>query len=494
MDALLFGFFVLLIVALSVASYVFPIVAGLALVRLAVFQVLRLHALGQSRPALLGAARALGLAVHRNSLVLGDEIGGPVEGVELRIRPVNAFGWRWRGLSPGSLEIVLRTDAPLPPRMVVRSRGLELAGAPSLGDPVRTHEPVFDQELSAYGRAVDVAARLDASLRRRLLDVVSRAEIHAEGDQITLITRRPIIVPIVLVKLLERVAALGRDLAARGPTIPDRLLANALSDPTIAVRYHNLDMLLREYPGSPQALEAQRIAWDAPERGIRYLAAIRRGAEGLPFLFETVEVTTESPSLRILAMRHLAHHAPRASVLPMLRRLLKDDAPAVVKAALELIGRLKDREAIPALTALAARWSTAESTRVLAIEAVGNIGDPTTERFLLDFLPGGRFELACVPLKLAAATAIGRLGSRGSLRALRRLVRMGRQAKELASVARASIARIEVRCGPGGRGQLSIAGESDPRGAVSIAGAFPGALSLPSRAGVRPREKGELGP
>src|SRR5262249_40353266 len=158
------------------------------------------------------------------------------------------------------------------------------------GEPVKTHDRIFDEELVVYGWATEAVARLDANLRNRLLHLSERATIHAEDGMITFITRSPIIVGIVLSRLLERIAELGRDLSAEGPAIPSRLLANAMSEESTEVRFHNLDLLFREYPTSDQAQDGLRIAWDARERSIRYLAAIRRGDEGLAFLRETAEI------------------------------------------------------------------------------------------------------------------------------------------------------------------------------------------------------------
>jgi len=254
-----------------------------------------------------------------------------------------------------------------------------------------------------------------------MIDLSHRAAIHAEDGEITFITRRPIIVGVVLSKLLERIALLGRDLSSEGPEVPSRLLANAMSEELVNVRYHNLDLLLREYPTSEQAQDGLRIAWDSRERGLRYLAAIRRGSEGLAFLVETADAKSEPATLRVMVLRHLVHHAPRETMVALLRRTLKDDSAILVRTSAELIGRLRDRGAIPALTSLATRWSTNEDTRIRAIEALGNISDPSVERFILDFIGIGRYDFSTLAIKSAAADALGKIGTRGSIKALRRL-------------------------------------------------------------------------
>jgi hypothetical protein len=434
----------------------------------------RVSPLHRTRPALREAADRLSLTVEKRTAIGGETIAGRVHGVRIVIGPAPG-GFAWKKSSPGGLEIKLLLDAPLGHRFVIASKGERLHRLPP-GEPVKLHDPVFDEELVVYGRASEAAGRLDANLRRRLVELSRRAAIHAEEGTITFVTRTPIKVGVVLSRLVEKAAELARDLSADGPSMPSRLLANAMSEETVEVRFFNLDLLLREYPTSDQAQDGLRIAWDARERSLRYLAAIRRGREGLEFLCETAELTSESPSLRVMIMRHLAHLSEPKTLADMLRRQLRDESATVARTAIELLGRLRDPHAVQPLAAIATHRWTHEETRIRAIDALASIGDPSVERFLVDFLHGDH-ELARITIKTAAAAALGKLGTRAALKPLTRFKQQYRAITAIAEVANTAIARIESRYGPAERGQLSLAMMTEADGALSLPHAPKGAIS-----------------
>jgi hypothetical protein len=487
LDLIALGVLLLLLTGLSLISYLFPLLAVIGATRLLAFQAMRVATLHRARPALREAASRLALTAEVGKAFPLPALSGRLHGVGISIRPAPArLEWKCGRRSPGGLEIALSLAVPLPHRLVIATRD-DFAAADAV-EPVKTRDHPFDREFLVHGRASDVAARLDAGLRRRLVELSRRAMIYAEGESITFVTRRPIVAGVVLAKLVERMALVGRDLSEEGPAVPDRLLANAMSEESTEVRFHNLDLLLREFPTSDQAEDASRIAWDARERAIRFLAAIRRGQEGLAFLIETAELTSEAPPLRVMILGHLAHHAPGEATIALLRRTLCDASLSVARTSIEMLGRLGDQGAISALKSLAARWSVDDETRICAIKALGSIGDVRrapdrdrvafgVERFLLELLGRLRFDFATPAIKAAAATALGRIGSLASLKTLHRLRKQHAGSALVVEAAAAAIAKIETRSGPVERGQLSLSAPRESEGGLSLASSALGAVS-----------------
>lgn len=469
-------FLLFLVVALggiALLIYLLPVAALIGFGRFMLKSFRRIQANQNNRPTLARLADELDLEVQQSSLFFGDRLSGTFAGFEITIdTPASSpSGTRWS--RPGSVRIRLTTANELPHRLALFSRDAPLADRLPAGKPIRSFDSAFDHDFIAYGRGVDVAARLDANVRRRLIELDARGDVLAQDDSIVVVTRRAP-TPSLLVHILHRAAALGRDLTGDGPGAPDRLLANAMSDTNIAVRYQNLDLLLRSFPASEQAAQGLRLAWDAPERGIRYLAAIRKGVETHPFLEETALMTSEPENLRVMVLRHLARHGSRESVVALLHRALRDPAPPVGRTAVELLGRLQDRSAVPLLIAFVERAQEDDQARIAVAQALGNIGDPAAESCLLVLLAED-----LLAVKVAAATALAKAGTSASLPTLARVAQRYLGLPELAAAARSAIARIETRNGPADRGQLSLVEGRVLDGALSLPLANGGELSLP---------------
>lgn len=492
-------------VAFIWAALLVPVTASMTSLAWLVRQLKRLAALRAGRPVLAEATRALTLAPSRSSLLSGDASEGLVRGCFVAVDQRPPPG---RRPSPeGTLTIEVTCPAPLPHRIALFAAGGPPPARAPAGDPLRTYDPRFDAAFVTYGRAAGVFARLDADLRAALIDLDAKVELTVEADRLVAVTRRacpsgPELVRIIH-RLVEVACALG---APPGPLAP-RLLANAAADPEPGVRYENLDLLLREHADTAEATRGLELAWNASEPGIRYLAAIRRGDEGLPFLEQTAVDPASPVPLRVLVLRHLARHAPRARVLPLLHGLLDGGggpalparpreagggraAPRMIREpVIALLGRLAAPESLPLLIRLAWSPSEAQETRCVVAAALGNLGDPAAEPCLLAMLEDRDPEVA-----VAAITALGRVGTSASISAIHRAIQRHPRARGLTSAGRTALARIELRLGPGGRGHLSMVEVPAQVGALSLpAGssgsvslATPGAVSLGDGRGAEP--------
>lgn len=464
MSPLLFFPMVLGLASLSIFFSLLPLAAFFGVAGYLVSHLRRLRAVQRTRPALTVAATRLDLSVKRSSVVSGTEVSGVVSGFEVT---VDQYTSQRRTTDFPASPLRIRVKMPLE-RLALFSRGADL-------DESRfswslTFDDAFDCRFRVYGVQEDIAARLDAGMRRRLIDLNVAAEIRAFAGELTLVLRRPIERSLPIVKLIENAVAVAFDLTSTGPSVPDRLLTNAIGDPNVAVRYQNLAVLLSKYPLAPQAREGLRVAWEARERGMRYLAAIRLGEDGFSFLTETISMTAEPVRLRVMALRHLATCFPRERACPMIIQHLNAPALPLREAAVELAGRLRIREAVPTLADMSTPSNTA-TLRALVAQALGEIGAREGEPALVTLL-----DAEPIAIKLAAVVSLGRIGSARALPHLRRLTSRYMSIRELVEAARKASREIESRTI--GRGELSIASSGSGEGALSLTPPTEGALSL----------------
>lgn len=468
--------FVLILFAVTFGAvfYVLPLAALIAATRLAGRHVARLRAVSSGRPTLVEAAEHLSLRRVSTSRVRGDAYAGRVGStwLELSQRP--------RPSMPGGalacLRITLNTEVRLPDRLELRSRVGDAHARLALPAAVRTCDPSFDRRFVTSGRPAGVAARLDAVLRQRLVALDDDLVLSIADEGLVAETRRPMPARTV-VRLVGELAGVLEALADAGPQTEARLLTNGLTDPELAVRYQNLELLLREHPSTPEAREGLKLAWQAPERGIRFLAAIRGTSENATaFLEETVAREDEPVLLRTMSLEHLARRAPLERVRPLLHRMFTSEHSRLRAAAIALAGRLRDGASVNALLALGRRMPLSPAARAAIARALGAIGDERAEPRLLELLGDAE-----VDVKVAAATALGRAGSSRSLGPLGRVVSRYAAVRALSDAAASAVARIEVRVGPVERGRLSIL-DSSARGALAFPDAEPGALALASKA------------
>ena len=175
----------------------------------------------------------------------------------------------------------------------------------------------------------------------------------------------------------ERLAAL--DAAMRGPD-RERAILLALEDDALAVRDRAIRLAARYVePSVLGALVAD--GENAVRRNAGLTALERQGPYAVPHL--TVMLGDTDPELVMFALQSLArigYSAAGRSILPLLRH--KD--PNVAQAAIEAVGQLRTREAVPELLKLVngELW-----LQLAAINALGAIGAPDAVGPLLSLVP-----------------------------------------------------------------------------------------------------------
>jgi HEAT repeat protein len=175
----------------------------------------------------------------------------------------------------------------------------------------------------------------------------------------------------------ERLAAL--DAAAQGPD-RDRAILLALEDEALLVRDRAIRLAARYVePAVLGALVAD--GENAVRRNAGLSALERQGPYAVPHL--TVMLGASDPELVMFALQSLARigYAPAGrSILPLLHHA----DPNVAQSAIEAVGQLRTREAVPALIKLVdgELW-----LQLAAINALGTIGAPEAVWPLMSLVP-----------------------------------------------------------------------------------------------------------
>ncbi len=150
---------------------------------------------------------------------------------------------------------------------------------------------------------------------------------------------------------------------------------------------------------------------DAGHRGAAVALLSAAGRPGARFLFQALE--SPSADVRLAGAMSLPPAGPVNDSVGALSAALERERDANVRAALLLsLGRTKRREAVPDLLLHLEHGTT--WTKVHAIEALGEIGDPDTSGFLVA-------RIADPALRRSALRAMARLGTSRSVDELARI-------------------------------------------------------------------------
>jgi HEAT repeat protein len=192
----------------------------------------------------------------------------------------------------------------------------------------------------------------------------------------------------------QRIAAL--EAAARGPDAESAILT-ALEDVAPAVRERAIRLAARYVePSVLGGLVAD--GENAVRRNAGLSALERQGPYAVPHLRRML--AGQDPELLLFALQSLSRIGAVAAG-PGILPLLEHPDPNVAQAAIEAAGKLRVREAVPALCGLLQRdlW-----LQLAAIAALGEIGDPEAVGPLMAFVPDSILaEPAVQALRLIAA-------------------------------------------------------------------------------------------
>ena len=350
----------------------------------------------------------------------------------------------------------------------------------------------FDQWVTVLEQSASAGAVLDRETRELVLEGFSTRHVdrlEVENGEVVCERRHEPEDSSQIVDHFRWMQKLAKRLLDPGNETPGRLAANAASDPIEDVRLANLIALQREFPQKQITDEASRSSLTDPAPQLRLAAAAFLGADGFKTFSELAAANVGVGSdIRVEALRHLVHRAPRETVIPVLEVLLRDATSEVRREAIIACGTLKHTGAVPLLLA---RLDPNHAPLASAVaRAFGELGDPRAEPALLTILGSSDADVAT-----AAAEALGRLGSVATVQALLNRIDAGSTTGLLRAAARAAIAAIQARQIGADDGQLSLSDAGSPVGTLTIVDETKGGqVSLPEDAAPTVERDKEMTP
>jgi HEAT repeat protein len=328
---------------------------------------------------------------------------------------------------------------------------------------IEVGDEAFDKAFLVEGPLQLVAARLDGTLRGRLLRASADCNPLEIGDGRLRVELSEKALP----RLLPALFRIGRRLAE--PVDVERQIAqNACRDRHAGVRLFNLLLLIRERSGDPDTRKALRIACNAdPSPQVRVRAAIELGDEGRDVLLKIAEKLPDDAS-SALAVSHLGGKLPFERARDILSRALRKKFLQTARACLEVLGHRR-----AAAVGVLVRVMTEEKGELATAAAValGTTGEEAAERPLLHALHSKDSDL-----REAAAAALGKVGTAAAVQPLKEAADRFWIDLGLRAAARQAIAEIQSRLEGASPGQLSLA--SSESGQLSLSEAESGQLSL----------------
>lgn len=342
------------------------------------------------------------------------------------------------------------------------------------GEDVLVHDEDFDRRVHVQGDVATVVSLLDESIRSALLLLVERDGGELEGGELRVELPGVVKDSRRLAAVVENLVALRKAMTVDARVIDDRLAQNATHERRAEVRLRNLELLVvRDGKGPLTRTTATKLLRDRDGR-VR-LAAARLLLDGDSFhaLGELVQ-SHSHPALREEALALLLEYWSYGQCRPLIEVALRTGTPGLGVIALGAVVRARDASHLP----LVARCAGRDDPKLTAgaAHALGELGDASHEQILLPLLARESDEV-----KLAAVRALGLIGTVASVEPLLPLTSGLRLPGAVKEAARDSIRRIQSRIGPVESGRLSLIGEHESSGGLSLS-LEGGGLSLEAEA------------
>lgn len=426
------------------------------------------HRRAQFQDLLDVSARELGIVFDRTMLRTGRADGRLDDfaiSVDLSTRQVTRVGGDDETVESPEMTLTVSVDSPRIPA------GISFSAESGRGEDMLTGDSVFDDLVEVYGPPGVVRGLLNRDLRQKVA-VFVRWDGWLEGGRLTL--RCPVETDWETPARLRMIVALARELVAseRGG-VCERLAENVRLDHLPGVRLWNLLQLQEDFAETPNAKEASRLALSDSGPWVRLAAARFLRDEGLPVLEALARTRGVPDQAAAEAIGLLAVRAPRERSGPLLIEILKSHTGDARRQAIEDLGRMRHAPAVGPLIVLLDRAEP--RTAAAAAQSLGQLGAGKAEASLLRAAASEVHEL-----RLAAATALGRVGSIRAIEPLTESLAKRRLDAESRQAFTQAIARIQSRLAGAGAGQLSLATGLPETGRLSLAtpGAGPGDVSL----------------
>jgi hypothetical protein len=277
--------------------------------------------------------------------------------------------------------------------------------------------------------------------------------------------------------VLAALLAAARRLVAPAD-IAQRVADNLARESEAGVRLHALLLLLREHGDHPAARAALLAARHDASAEVRLRAGIALGAEGRDVLLELAGSATAADATVAAAVAALRLALPCERAEAILAASLRARRSDTARACIERLGRAGAVDALAKVLA-AERGDLA----VAAARALAATGSAAARAPLLAALAA-----APPPVRTAAAAALGTVGDVAAVAPLRAAAAGAGADGTLKRAVRQAVAEIHSRLSGAAPGQLSLAGDADAAGRLSLADTSESAAGRLSLAGAADEE------
>ena len=227
------------------------------------------------------------------------------------------------------------------------------------------------------------------------------------------------------------------------------LQENLTSDRSAEVRAQSLEVIARYFPENlPWALEQGQYDV-APS--VRFVAARRMGKQGLE-LVESLVWDDGPKNIRRRALRYLLYESSTERRNQILQKIISECIDPLLVVALQVVAESKIDEAIEWLKVLVKY--TDIDVIISGCVTLGDIGLSTAEVTLCELMSH-----QSVPVRVAAAEALGRVGTLNSIPTLTTCIQKS-GSPYLKHAADMAIQLIHIRYDGAGEGALSVAQDS----------------------------------
>ncbi|MBI3271702.1 MAG: HEAT repeat domain-containing protein [Planctomycetes bacterium] len=422
-----------------------------------------------ARPAWKAAAAELGLDFQPRPFTKLGVICGTIRGITITVKLERSGFWSLRDVWT---RISLFGEG-LAPNLSIEPKGITDRLGNMIGQhDLRVGDEEFDRKALVAGSETEMAALLDKGARERVVRLLIGRGARLEGKRMLLLAPGVVLTTRGMVSTLRELLEVAELLTVEGKDLPSRLADHAVGEWQPEVRYRNLAILVKRFPGTPEALRACREVAKRDESRIRVLALRHLQKEGLTPLAELVESDSSPEEYRLEALEHLLRELPRDGLAVFLERLIGSKCDGVRKRAFKALLSLKETPPLELLVEKLAGANPAATCDL--VRAIGRLEDPNAEAALLPLL-----EHADPQVKTVVSGVLGRIGT---IRAVEPLLACARGAGglgkgELGAVARFAVKAIQRRLGEVDAGRLSVVEGEAEDGALSLAEGE-GALSL----------------
>jgi len=373
----------------------------------------------------------------------------------------------------GRTSIVLRSER-LPQNLRLKREGLGQTFQSVFSKDIQTEDDLFDELVLIEGDELQTVALLNSTVRAAATELiqsggyVSDGEIHWRHTG-GLVSAEQLNGRIDTLVRFAKTLELNRQDVHQQPTMLSR---NALTDPLGSVRHRNLDLLLKNFPQHKvaSATARQALADHLPE--VRLIAAIHLQEEGHEVLKSLLENNRLPTARRCDGIRSLRSEPLRMDMAPVIRQVARSGEPTVACCAIELLAMNDD----PELLDIFSHQAKPDIDKDLAIAIAQTIAEQRIEGALDILLKLLAHKTASVQIETAKALAV--VGRVEAIEPLLRLTEGFFTTGDVKPAAQRAVRTIQGRLGNVSSGQLSLTDADAAQGALSVASAEAGAVSM----------------